>query len=103
MFEHDSPQMNALRADLQLVIRDAEEVLRATADEAGDDIKDLRSRMQANVLRAKSSLAQLSRAGVEKVRYIGQQTDGYVHENPWKSIAAGASIGMLLGVLLSRR
>ena len=30
-------------------------------------------------------------------------TDVYVHENPWKSIGIAAGVGLMLGMLISRR
>jgi ElaB/YqjD/DUF883 family membrane-anchored ribosome-binding protein len=42
-------------------------------------------------------------AMVERTREAAKVTDAYVHENPWRSIAIGASVGLLLGVVISRR
>ncbi|MCV2371333.1 DUF883 family protein [Roseateles oligotrophus] len=92
-----------LKNDLRVLIADAEEVLRATSGQAGEDMHELRLRMQGNLQRAKTSLAQLPQRALEQARAAGQATDGYVHENPWKAITATAGIGLLLGMLISRR
>ena len=31
------------------------------------------------------------------------RADDYVHENPWHGIGVGASVGLVLGLLLARR
>ena len=33
----------------------------------------------------------------------GHATDEFVHENPWKSVGIAAGVGLLLGLLVSRR
>ncbi|MET0267387.1 MAG: hypothetical protein ABW202_17450 [Duganella sp.] len=32
-----------------------------------------------------------------------KHADAYVKENPWRSIAAAASIGLLIGVIIGRK
>jgi len=49
-------QKNKLMEDLQLVIEDAEEMLRMTAKEAGDSAADVRKRVQARMEQAKVEL-----------------------------------------------
>jgi ElaB/YqjD/DUF883 family membrane-anchored ribosome-binding protein len=34
---------------------------------------------------------------------IARATNDYVNENPWRAIAIGAGIGLLLGIVVSRR
>jgi ElaB/YqjD/DUF883 family membrane-anchored ribosome-binding protein len=34
---------------------------------------------------------------------MAASTNHYVHENPWRAIATGAGVGLLLGVILGRR
>ena len=62
-----------LVADLKMVISDAEELLLATAAQAGE---------KASAARA---------------------TDDYVHENPWAAVGIGAALGLVVGMLISRR
>ena len=38
-----------------------------------------------------------------KARRLGQNADGYVRENPWVAIGVAAGVGVVLGLLLSRR
>jgi ElaB/YqjD/DUF883 family membrane-anchored ribosome-binding protein len=34
---------------------------------------------------------------------MAQSTDAYVKENPWRSIALAAGVGLLVGVILGRK
>ena len=42
-------------------------------------------------------------AVVAKTKVAAKATDEFVHENPWRSIAIGATVGLLLGVAISRK
>lgn len=96
-------QTAKLKADLRVLIHDAEEVLRITADQTGEGVQALRGRMRASLEQARTSLAQLQHGAVERARAVGHATDDYVHENPWRSIVTGAGVGLLLGLLIGRR
>jgi ElaB/YqjD/DUF883 family membrane-anchored ribosome-binding protein len=103
MTEITTVQKDKLMSDLRLVIADAEELLRMTADQAGEGAADLRSRVQARMNQAKADLLHLQAAAVAKAKAAGHATDEFVHENPWKSIGIAAGVGLLMGLLVSRR
>ena len=92
-----------LVADLKVVVADAEELLRATASQAGEKVAAARERIQASLAAAKIKLADTERAVVEQTRKAAKATDEYVHENPWKAVGIAAVAGLVLGVLISRR
>jgi ElaB/YqjD/DUF883 family membrane-anchored ribosome-binding protein len=92
-----------LVADLKLVVSDAEELLRATATQAGEKVSAARERIQASLSSAKEKLAQAERAAVEKAKEAAKATDEYVHEHPWKAVGIAAGVGFVLGLLIGRR
>ncbi|MHB8948326.1 MAG: DUF883 family protein [Rhodoferax sp.] len=96
-------QKDKLMGDLRTVISDAEEVLRMTASEAGESAADLRGRVQARMHQAKDELRHLQEAAVAKAKAAGHAADDFVHDNPWKSIGIAAGIGLVVGLLVSRR
>lgn len=98
-----STQKDKLMSDLRLVITDAEELLRMTADEAGEGAADIRSRVQAKMNQAKADLINLQAVAVAKAKAAGHATDEFVHENPWKSIGVAAGVGLVVGLLIGRR
>jgi len=101
--EMTTSHKNKLMEDLQLVIEDAEELLRMTAKEAGDSAADVRKRVQARMEQAKVDLLHLQDAAVAQAKAAGQAADAFVHENPWKSVGVAAGLGLVLGLLLGRR
>lgn len=92
-----------LMADIRLVIADSEELLRATAGQAGDKIADLRARTADHLAAAKIKLAELSEAGADKAKVVARATDDYVKDNPWQAVGIAAGIGLLAGLLIGRR
>ena len=81
-----------LMEDLKAVIADAEELLRATADQAGPRVAEIRAR-------AEESLA----AAREHLQGAGAELDSKVRANPWAAVGIAAGIGLIVGVLLSRK
>jgi ElaB/YqjD/DUF883 family membrane-anchored ribosome-binding protein len=92
-----------LVADLKLVVADAEELLRATASQAGEKVSAARERIQASLATAKVKLTDAERVVVDKTKDAAKATDEYVRDNPWQAVGIAAAAGLVLGVLISRR
>jgi ElaB/YqjD/DUF883 family membrane-anchored ribosome-binding protein len=91
-----------LMQDLRVVVADAEELLRATAGQAGEKVSAARERIQENLAAAKQRLAAAQDAVVAKTKEAAKVTDEYVHENPWKAVGIAAGVGLVIGMLISR-
>lgn len=92
-----------LADDLRRVIADAEELLRATAGEAGEAIAAARARMQDRLESAKSGLGPLGAEAEEQARAALRAADGYVRDKPWQAVGIAALAGIALGLLVGRR
>lgn len=92
-----------LMEDLRVVVADAEELLKATANQTGDRIAAARAKAGESLQVAKERLADAQASVVEKVRVAATTTDDYVHENPWQAVGVAAAVGLVLGALISRR
>lgn len=92
-----------LLADVRLVIADAEELLRATAGQAGEKIADIRAKTQDHLATAKIKLIDAEAAMVDKAKEVGRVADDYVHDNPWRSVGMAAGLGFIVGLLIGRR
>lgn len=92
-----------LVADLKVVVADVEELLRATASQAGEKVAAARERIQASLATAKVKLVEAERIALEQAKKAAKATDEYVHENPWQAVGIAALAGLVLGVLISRR
>ncbi|MDP3482791.1 MAG: DUF883 family protein [Sulfuricella sp.] len=92
-----------LVADFKVVVADAEALLRATANDAGEKVVAARDRIQASLNDAKVRLAQAEAAIIDKTKQAARVTDQYVHDNPWKAVGISACVGLVIGVLIARR
>lgn len=92
-----------LLADLKTVIADAEELLRATASQAGEKALAARERMQASLAAARAKLVEAERVLLDRTKQAAKATDEFVHEHPWKAVGIAAALGFVLGALISRR
>ena len=88
--------------DLRVVVSDAEELLRATASQAGEKVSAARERIQENLAVAKEHLAVAQQRVAEKTRQAARATDDYVHDNPWRAVGIAAGAGLIVGLLISR-
>ena len=92
-----------LVADLKLLVSDTDELLRATAAQAGEKAAIARARVQASLATAKERLADAEDTALEKAQQAVRSTDAYVHDNPWAAIGAAAAAALVIGVLIGRR
>lgn len=91
-----------LMQDLRVVVADAEELLRATAGQAGEKASAVRERIQENVNAAKQRLAHAEEDAIAHAKQAAKVTDEYVHDNPWTAIGVAASVGVIVGMLIGR-
>ena len=92
-----------LVADLKVLVADTEELLRATAGQVGEKASVARERIQASLAAAKDRLADAERALRDKTKEAARVTDAYVHEHPWSAVGIAAALGVVIGMLISRR
>lgn len=89
--------------NLAAVIRDAESLLRATASQTGERVDEIRARAEESVRQAKQRLASIEEEALEHARELAGEADQYVRGNPWQAVGIAAGIGLVLGLLMSRR
>ncbi|MGX4643551.1 DUF883 family protein [Massilia sp. SYSU DXS3249] len=98
----DSGLQNA-GADMKLLVKDAQAMLTAAASLTGDKADELRTRGMELLDRAMGKASQYQGQAVVKSKELAQTADVYVKDNPWRTVAAAASVGLLVGILLGRK
>ncbi len=96
----DASSTERLANDLKNLVADAEELLKATASQAGDKIGVARQKIEQSLIEGKKALADAEKTIVEKSKEAAEIADDYVRENPWSAIGIAAGIGLVLGLLI---
>jgi ElaB/YqjD/DUF883 family membrane-anchored ribosome-binding protein len=92
-----------LISDFKVVAADVEALIKATANQGGESLANLRGKAEQSLATAKAKMADAQEAIVEKGKVAAKATDEYVHDNPWKSIGLSAAVGLVIGLLIGRR
>ncbi|MET3131572.1 ElaB/YqjD/DUF883 family membrane-anchored ribosome-binding protein [Oxalobacteraceae bacterium GrIS 1.11] len=89
--------------DVKTLVKDAQALFSAAAALTGEKADEVRGRgMRA--LDAALAKAQEAQAGaIVAGKQMAASADVYVKENPWRTIAAAAGVGLLVGVILGRK
>ena len=95
--------VNTVTTDVKTLVKDAQTLLSAAAALTGEKAEDMRARGMAllDVALGKASHAQGQ--AIVKGKELAHTADVYVKDNPWRTIAAAAGVGLLVGVILGRK
>lgn len=91
-----------LVTDLRSLINDAEELLRATANQAGETAALARQKIEQSLIEGKKALADAEKILLQKTKEAADVADDYVRDNPWSAVGIAAGVGLLLGLLIRR-
>lgn len=92
-----------VESDVNKAISGAEDMLAQAASATGEKAAELRGRALEQLRALREKLADTQHAALEKSKAAAHATDDYVHDHPWRSILAAASLGVVVGLLISRR
>ena len=88
-----------LTSNLKTVVQDAEELMKATAGQAGEKVTQARGRLSAALESAKATCQRLE----EKTVAAAKATDKTIRAHPYQSIGIAFGLGLLVGVLVARK
>jgi ElaB/YqjD/DUF883 family membrane-anchored ribosome-binding protein len=86
--------------DLKSLVEDAEELLKATANQAGEKIGVARQKIEQSLVEGKKALADAEKTLFAKSKECAEIADDYVRENPWTAVGVAAGVGLVLGLLI---
>jgi ElaB/YqjD/DUF883 family membrane-anchored ribosome-binding protein len=88
-----------LVTDLKTVTKDAEELLKTVSGERGDGSHEIRMRLSSAIESAKATYRRLE----EKAVAGAKATDKVIRDHPYESIGIAFGMGLLVGVLVTRK
>ncbi|MFA7242724.1 MAG: DUF883 family protein [Sulfuricellaceae bacterium] len=89
--------------DFKVAVVDAEALLKATANQGGEKLVEVRAKAEESLKVAKARMADAQAELLVKTKAAAKATDVYVHENPWQAIGVAAGVGVVIGLLIGRR
>ena len=95
--------VNTAQTDVKTLVKDAQTLLTAAAALTGEKAEELRGRGMQMLDAAMNKASQAQGQAMVKGKELAQTADVYVKDNPWRTIAAAASVGLLVGVILGRK
>lgn len=91
------------QTDVKTLVKDAQTLLTAAAALTGEKAEELRGRGMQLLDVAMGKASQVQGQAMVKGKELAQTADVYVKDNPWRTIAAAAGVGLLVGVILGRK
>ena len=88
-----------LVTDLKRVAHDSEELLKDSAEVVGEKAHEIRERLVRTLESAKVACRRLEEKALEGAK----ATDKVIREHPYHSIGVAFGIGLLIGVLVTRK
>jgi ElaB/YqjD/DUF883 family membrane-anchored ribosome-binding protein len=85
--------------DLKTVARDTEDLLKASAGEVTEKAHEARARLTAALENAKAACQRLE----EQAAASAKAADKVIRDHPYQSIGIALALGLLVGVLVTRK
>jgi ElaB/YqjD/DUF883 family membrane-anchored ribosome-binding protein len=92
-----------LKDDLTTVMRDAEALIHASADQGSAKMVEARAKIQQSLEAAKARFLTAEQAVQRRAADTMHATEDYAKRNPWQAMSLAAGVGLVIGVLLARR
>lgn len=92
-----------LMEEFKALVSDTEQLLQHSVELTGDKAEELRGQINSSLQRARKALSSTEQALLERGKEVLSDGEEYVREHPLQSLAIGAGVGFLLGLLVSRR
>jgi len=95
--------LNTVQTDVKTLVKDAQALLTAAAALTGEKAEDMRTRGMQMLDVAVGKGKQYQGQAIVKGKELAHTADVYVKDNPWRTIAAAAGVGLLVGLILGRK
>lgn len=95
--------LKTVRTDLRSLLRDAQDLFREATSSTGMKADDLRERGLELLDSALVKAQDLQSVALDTSKEVVDTADSFVKDNPWRAVAISAGVGVLLGMMISRR
>ena len=95
--------IKTVRNDMKTLVKDAQELFREASQVSGEKAEEMRAKGLVLLDTAMEKAQEVQAIALEKGKAAAKDADEFVHENPWKAVAISAGVGVLIGMLISRK
>ncbi|NML61703.1 DUF883 domain-containing protein [Massilia sp. RP-1-19] len=95
--------LDTVQTDIKTLVKDAQSLLTAAASLTGEKADEMRGRGMQLLDQAMGKGKEYQGQAMVRGKELAHTADVYVKDNPWRTIAAAASVGLLVGVILGRK
>ena len=100
----DVIKTSQLKDDLTTVMRDAEALIHASADQGSSaKMVEARAGSSSRWKPAKARFLAAEQAVQRQAAHTVHATEDFARRNPWQAMSLAAGVGLVIGVLLARR
>ena len=99
----DHTVRDRLAQNLEQLVDGAEALLRTAQHSGSEQFAAARDKLELRLRHARSELAALEDAAAYNVRRAARVADSAVHDHPYTTAGLAAAVGVLIGMLISRR
>lgn len=89
--------------EIREILDNAEQLFDDKKKSSEAELKKLKEALNTQVEKAKEQFGDLQKDTFESAKQVAKQTDTIVQGNPYKAMGVAGVIGLLLGVLISKR
>jgi ElaB/YqjD/DUF883 family membrane-anchored ribosome-binding protein len=97
---HAGAAREKLVSDLKVLIDDVEDLVKATADQAGDSLSSLRQRLMQRLDEGRETLSEQQKVVGDVTRQATRGAVDYAQHNPWNVVGIALGIGLIIGLIL---
>jgi len=94
---------DSLIKDMKAVVGDAEDLVKATASQSGEQIVRIRARAEESLRTARAHIKDITEGAEAQALAAARDVNKQVHDNPWTAIGVAAGVAFVVGVLAGRK
>jgi len=98
-----NPSVEHLMKEFKAFMTDAEALIKATAHHEEAAISSVRTKVMDALAGVKETVAEAEVTLEHKAKEVMDSSDLLVRKNPWSAVGIAAGVGLLVGLLISRR
>ena len=92
-----------LMNNLKSIVQDAEKMLENSAQQGGESFQKAKEKLEATLVDVKFAMREWEDVVLSKAKNAAVCTAEYAKEHPWQAVGAIAAVGILIGLLISRK